>query len=189
MLYRLWIRLSQGAQRDAVDGNEGMVPHNINPIALPKIRVEPVPHTRINPLGKPQVVITRQATYELASRLARPPLQASIPPMRKEYPSKPAVLVHPKVVTVPSPHLIRIRMRMRRPLPPSVEQISQKEHRIRIQHLLYARVRTSKILVDVSNRKIIQRPRATGVGMRIYELRVCDEDEPMRVCALLLCSD
>ena len=101
--------------------------------------------------------------------------------MTKEYAPKTTIFIHPEIVAIAGPLLVRVLMRDRRPLPPAIEKIAEKEDRVRVQNFLYARERPSEVLVDVKNGKVVQRPRAAGVRMRVYELRIGDEDESVGV--------
>ena len=176
------------AERETVDGDEGMVCDYVDTVAVPEVCVESVPYTNLNSSCETQVMVSRQAAYDLPSWLPRSWVQPGIAPMLEEYIPKTPVFVHPKVVAISTVLRVWRLGRARRPFAPAVKQVAQEEYSIGIQNGLQARVCTAQIEVGVLVCERVDGPRAARVSVRIDELRVGDEDESVGVCAGFLDS-
>ena len=163
-----------------------MVSKHIDPIPVPKICVEPVSHANLHAFCEAQVVIAWQAAYELPPWLSGPWLQASVPPVLKEYVAEATVFAHPVVVAIALVLLLRRLRRARRPLAAAVEQVAQEEHGIGVEFGLYSRVGATHVLVGVLHGERVERPWSAGICVRVDELGVGDEDESMGICSLFL---
>ena len=106
--------------------------------------------------------------------------------MFKEDVAKTMVLIKPELVAISSVLLLRALGRARRPFASAIEEIAEESNAVGVKDLLYMRKGSAQILIDVANGERIGGPRTPRVGMRIYELRVGNEDESMWVCAAFL---
>jgi hypothetical protein len=160
-----------------------VVRDDIDSVAVAKIRVESVPHPDLNTSCKPQVVVSRQTAYDLPSWLSWSRVQPCIPPVAKEYLSKTPVLIQPEVVAISTVLLFWRLGSPRRPFAPTVEQVAQEEYGIRIQNGLQTGVCAAQVQIGILVCKRIDRPWSARVCMRVYKLRICNEDESVGVCA------
>jgi hypothetical protein len=184
----LGIVLASGAERETVDGDEGVICDGVDSVAVAKVGVESVPHADLHSSGETQIVVSRQTAYEFPTRLPRSRRQPAVCPVAKEYVPEAPVLVQPKVVAVFAVLLLRRLGRARRPLAPAIKQVAQEEDGVRVQNSLQARIGAAQVQIGVLVCERIERPRAAGVRVRVYELRVGDEDESVGVCASFLAN-
>lgn len=167
----------------AVDGEEGVVCNYIDAIALAKVGVEAVTDGDLYAACETQVVVPRKAGDELAAGLAWSRGHSCVAPVLEEDVAEAAVFVDPEVVAVSAVLFLGGRGGACGPFSPAVEQIAEEEDGVGVENGLEARVGAAKIEIGVFVREETERPWAARVGVRIYELRVGDEDEPVGVCA------
>lgn len=166
-----------------------MVCDDVDSVPVAKVGIEPIPDSDLHSSCKSQVVVPRQTAYDPPPRLSWAWLHAAIAPMLEEYVPKSSVLVHPKVVSISAVLFFGRRACPCRPLTPPVKQVAKEEDSIRMPHRLEARIRPAQVQIRVLVRERVQRPRPAWIRMRVYELRVCNQDEPMGVCAFFLPSE
>lgn len=186
LLQLLRRRHAQCAERDAVNRDKRVVPDHVDSVAVAKVGVEPVAHANLHSLCKAQVVIARQAAYELPPSLPWARLQSAVPPVVEEDAPKATVLVHPVAVSILLVLLLGRLGRARRPLAAAVKQVAEEKHRVGVELRLDARVGAPHVLVRVLHRERVEGPWPAGIRVRVDELRVGDEDESVGVGTFFL---
>lgn len=101
--------------------------------------------------------------------------------MIKEYASEAIVFSQPETIPVLPVLLLGALRCSCRPLPPSVEEITQENDTVGVQNFLHARIRAAHVIIGEFYGEWVEGPWSAGVGMRVYELGVCDEHESMRI--------
>lgn len=180
-----------------------MVPNNIHPVPLAKVRLEPVPYGDLYLRSKSQIMVPWEAGYDLPPSVIWTGVALTQAPELVEYSTKPVVLPQPVVLPVLLSPFLKIGSlvgrpqalcpgrisrisSLRLPFPSPVEQISQKEQRVWLQASLELDIRSFEVVIRMQDRERREGPRPVRIGMGIDELRISHEDHMMRSRVLWL---